>query len=41
MQQAARLFGLDTEICRAVVDRLVGCAFLRWSRAGVIVRSDG
>jgi hypothetical protein len=38
--QASRLFGLDHESCREVVDRLVGSAYLRWARAGVITRGD-
>jgi hypothetical protein len=40
VRQASRLFGLDQEICRAVVDRLVGAAFLRCTPAGVISRGD-
>jgi hypothetical protein len=38
--QASRLFGLDQEICRAVLDRLVSAAFLRCTAAGVITRGD-
>ena len=40
VRQASRLFGLDQDVCRQVVDRLVGSDFLRWAAAGVIVRGD-
>lgn len=40
MPQASRLFGLDHDVCRAVVERLVGSAYLRWTRAGVFARGD-
>ena len=40
VRQASRLFGLDQDLCRQVVDRLVGSDFLRWAGAGVIVRGD-
>jgi hypothetical protein len=38
--QASRLFGLEHEVCRAVVDRLIGAAYLQWARAGVVTRRD-
>jgi len=37
--QASRLWGLDEESCRRVIDVLVGAAFLRWSSAGTITRA--
>jgi hypothetical protein len=40
VRQASRLFGLDQQICREVVDRLVGTDFLRWSSSGVVARGD-
>jgi hypothetical protein len=40
VRQASRLFGLDQEICRQVVDHLVGADFLRWAGAGVVARGD-
>ena len=40
VRQASRLFGLEHEICREVVDRLVGAEFLRWVGVGVISRGD-
>ena len=39
--QATRLLGLDHEICRAVIERLVASAFLRWTQAGEITRTEG
>ena len=40
MAQAARLFGLDAEACRHVIDVLVQSSFLRWTPAGTIVRRE-
>ena len=37
--QASRLWGLDEESCRRVIDALVGASFLRWSAAGTITRA--
>ena len=39
--QATRLWRLDHEICRAVIERLVASAFLRWTPAGAVTRADG
>jgi hypothetical protein len=39
MPQASRLFGLDTDMCRAIVDRLVRASYLRWTRAGAVTRA--
>jgi hypothetical protein len=41
LAQATRLWGLEHEICRVVIDRLVSSAFLRWTPAGTITRADG
>jgi hypothetical protein len=38
--QAARLWGMDAVACRRVIDALVDAAFLRWTPAGTIVRTD-
>jgi hypothetical protein len=38
--QASRLFGLDHDVCRQVVDRLVRADFLRWAGSGVVARGD-
>ncbi len=40
VRQASRLFGLEQEVCRQVVDRLVRTDFLRWAAAGVVARGD-
>src|SRR4051812_7994252 len=34
--QARRLWGVEQEICRAVIDVLVAAAYLRWTAAGAI-----
>ncbi len=39
MPQASRLFGLDTDICRTIVDRLVKASYLRWTQAGAVTRA--
>ncbi len=36
LHQASRLFGLDQEICRVVIDTLVDSAYLRQTRAGAV-----
>ena len=38
--QASRLWGLDEESCRRVIDVLIGTSFLRWSAAGTIARAS-
>ena len=38
--QASRMWGLDPQACRAVIDLLIGAAFLRWTPAGTIARND-
>jgi len=37
--QATRLWGLELETCKRVIDALVDAAFLRWTHAGTITRS--
>ena len=37
--QARRLWGLEQEMCRAVIDALVSAAFLRWTPAGAVTRT--
>ena len=39
-EQAGRLWGLEQETCRAVIDRLVAAAFLCWTRTGAVTRLD-
>jgi len=38
--QATRLWGLEIETCRRVIDELVAAAFLRWTTAGAITRVE-
>ena len=38
--QAARLFGLDQEVCRVVIDTLVDSAYLRMTTAGAVTRGE-
>ena len=37
--QATRLWGLEIDTCRQVIDALVEAAFLRWTTRGGIARS--
>ena len=38
--QATRLWGIEQDTCREVIDRLVGSAYLRWTPAGAVTRAD-
>jgi hypothetical protein len=38
--QAGKLWGLDGESCRHVIDALVADAFLRWTRTGAVARDE-
>jgi hypothetical protein len=38
--QATRLWGIEQEMCRAVIDALVSAAFLRWTPTGAITRAE-
>jgi hypothetical protein len=38
--QATRLWGLETDTCRKVIDQLVAAAFLRWTAAGAVTRLE-
>jgi hypothetical protein len=40
LPQAARLWGLDLEASRQVIDALVEGAFLRWTPRGTVMRID-
>jgi len=40
LHQAARLWGLERDLCRAVIDRLVAASFLKWTRTGSVVRAE-
>ena len=39
--QASRLFGLEDDVCRSIVDQLVRAAYLRWTQNGSVVRANG
>ena len=39
MPQASRFFGIDQDLTRSVMDRLVSSAYLRWTRTGSIART--
>jgi hypothetical protein len=39
--QATRLWGLEDETCRAVIDALVVTSFLRWAAGGTVTRAEG
>ncbi len=36
--QASRLFGLEDDMCRTIVERLVQSTFLRWTANGAVTR---
>ena len=38
--QAARLWGLEPNVCRQVIDDLVACGFLRRTASGSVARAD-
>jgi len=38
--QATRLWGLEQHVCRQVIDSLIAAAYLRWTAAGSVTRSD-
>ena len=39
--QATRLWGLEHETCRAVIDSLVAAEFLNWTASGAVTRAEG
>src|SRR5262245_50277234 len=41
LPQAARLWGLDQNASRRIIDALVEGSFLRWTKRGTVVRADG
>ena len=38
--QATRLWGLELDACRQVIDTLVAAEFLRWTPRGAVTRTD-
>ena len=39
MPQASRLFGIEREACKAVVERLVTVCYLKWTPTGAFTRT--
>jgi hypothetical protein len=39
MLQASRLFGLETDECRVIVEKLVKSSYLRWTQTGSVTRA--
>jgi len=39
MPQASRLFGIERDTCRAVVERLVSVCYLKWTASGAFTRA--
>jgi hypothetical protein len=39
MPQASRLFGIEREICKTIVERLVTTSYLKWTNSGAITRA--
>jgi hypothetical protein len=37
--QASRLWGVDEDSCRRVIDVLIGSSFLRWTAPGTVARA--
>jgi hypothetical protein len=37
--QASRLWGLDEDLCKRVIDVLVHASFLRWTAPGMVARA--
>jgi hypothetical protein len=38
MPQASRLFGIEREICKRIVERLVTTSYLKWTDSGTFTR---
>ncbi len=38
--QATRLWGLEHETCRQVIELLVAAAYLRWTATGAVTRAE-
>ena len=38
--QAIRLWGVERDLCHAVINALIDSAFLRWTPAGALVRAE-
>lgn len=40
LAQATRLWGLEHETCRQVIESLVAAAYLRWTATGAVTRAE-
>jgi len=38
--QACRLWGVDHDMCRTLIDALVASSFLRWTATGAVTRTE-
>ncbi len=38
--QATRLWGLEHDTCRQVIESLVAAAYLRWTATGAVIRAE-
>jgi hypothetical protein len=39
--QATRLWGLEQDVCRQVIEALIAAAYLRWTTTGSVTRMEG
>ena len=39
MPQASRLFGIERETCKTIVERLVTTSYLKWTQSGAVTRA--
>ena len=39
MPQASRLFGIEREVCKTIVERLVTTSYLKWTHSGAFTRA--
>ena len=39
MPQASRLFGIEREVCKTIVERLVTTSYLKWTHSGAVTRA--
>jgi hypothetical protein len=40
MAQASRLWGVESDVCRALIESLVASSFLRWTSGGAVIRME-
>jgi hypothetical protein len=39
MPQASRLFGIERDVCRTIVERLVTVSYLKFTQSGAVTRA--